>query len=146
MAGHGKKVRGSILEASGSGANIRLSFAGAALHPQLEPFGRLDQQISYFRGSREHWRNAVPTWSGLRYRDLYPGVDLELTGADGRLGPRLVAHSSADLAAVRLQIDGAQFTQNLQWIISAYFLERIGSTVTGSVSAVAVERAKAVAK
>lgn len=41
------------------------------------------------------------------------------------------------------QIDGAQFTQNLQWIISAYFLERIGSTVTGSVSAVAVERAKA---
>ncbi len=44
------------------------------------------------------------------------------------------------------QIDGAQFTHNLQWIISAYFLERIRSTVTGSVSAVAVERAKAVAK
>lgn len=89
------------------GANIRLSFAGAALHPQLEPFGRLDQQISYFRGSRERWRSAVPTWSGVRYRDLYPGVDLELTGADGRLAPRLVARSSADLTAVRLQIDGA---------------------------------------
>jgi hypothetical protein len=46
-------------------------------------------------------------WGGVRYKDLYPGIDLEITGENGRLVQRLVARPGADLSAVRLRVEGA---------------------------------------
>ncbi len=88
--------------------NIRLSLPGANPHPRLEPFNRLETVVSYFIGNDPaQWRVAVPVWGGVRYRDLYPGIDLEITGAGGHLVQRLVARPGADLAAVRLKVEGA---------------------------------------
>ena len=44
---------------------------------------------------------------GVRYVDLYPGVDLELSGEHGQMVPKLAARPGADLAAVRLRVEGA---------------------------------------
>lgn len=90
------------------GVAIKLSFAGANQHPRLQPFAPLAIPVSYLRGANPAaWRTAVPVWSGVRYLDLYPGVDLEVTSVDGQLAPRLLADTGADLGQVRLQIDGA---------------------------------------
>lgn len=36
--------------------------------------------MSYFVGEDPaKWRAAVPVWSGVRYVDLYPGIDLEVS-------------------------------------------------------------------
>jgi hypothetical protein len=89
--------------------NIKLSFPGANPHPRLEPFHRLDTVVSYFIGNDPaKWHVAVPVWGGVRYVGLYPGVDLELTGENGQVVPRLVAHPGADLSAVRLRVEGAE--------------------------------------
>ena len=89
-------------------ANIKLSFVGANPHPRLEPFDRLDTLVSYFIGNDPaQWRPDVPVWGGVRYVDLYPGIDLEITGESKQMAPRLVVHRGADLSAVRLQVDGA---------------------------------------
>ena len=71
--------------------NVRLSFLGANPHPVLEPFDRLDTHVSYFIGNDPaQWRPDVPVWGGVRYVDLYPGVDLVVGAglapalADGR--------------------------------------------------------------
>jgi len=89
--------------------NIKLSFPGANPHPRIEPFNRLDTVVSYFIGNDPtKWHVAVPVWGGVRYVDLYPGVDLELTGENGQVVPRLVAHPGADLSAVRLRVEGAK--------------------------------------
>uniref|UniRef100_UPI003BF97DD5 galactose-binding domain-containing protein n=1 Tax=Candidatus Amarolinea aalborgensis TaxID=2249329 RepID=UPI003BF97DD5 len=105
-------------QASGRGVNLKLSFPGSNPHPRLEPFNRLETQISYFIGSdRTEWRANVPVWGGVRYVDLYPGVDLVI-GADpasGQSAPSLTAslpwrletHSGADRDAIRLRIEGA---------------------------------------
>jgi len=91
--------------------HVRLSFPGANPHPRLEPFDRLDTRVSYFiGGDPAGWRADVPVWGGVRYVSLYPGVDLELAGQDGRLAPRLVVRDdegAAQLASVRLQVEGA---------------------------------------
>ncbi len=115
-------------------ANVRLSFLGANPHPRLEPFGRLEAHVSYFLGNDPAgWRPDVPVWSGVRYRDLYPGVDLVM-GAGlvpaldtpalgggwpqagrpqpraetrGRWSPLQWRLEGADLAAVRLRVEGA---------------------------------------
>ncbi|MEW5987001.1 MAG: SBBP repeat-containing protein, partial [Chloroflexota bacterium] len=91
------------------GVHLKLSFAGANPRPRLEPFDRLQTHVSYFIGQdASKWRPDVPVWGGVRYVDLYPGLDLELTGTGGRLQPRLVARSEVSLSAVRLRVEGAE--------------------------------------
>ncbi len=91
-----------------SGVNIKLSFVGANPQARLQTINRLDTTISYFYGNDpDQWRPAVPVWGGVRYVDLYPGIDLELTGEDGQLALRLAAGADADLAVVRLRVQGA---------------------------------------
>jgi hypothetical protein len=90
------------------GVNIRLSFSGANPHPRLEPFNRLETVVSYFIGNDPaQWRAAVSVWGGVRYNDLYPGIDLEITGEGGHLVQRLVTRPGANLSAVRLRVEGA---------------------------------------
>lgn len=90
------------------GVNIKLSFPGANPHPTIESFSRLDTKISYFHGNKpEQWWPDVPVWGGVRYKELYPGIDLEFTHEDGRLVQRLVAQAGADRTAVRLRVAGA---------------------------------------
>jgi len=88
--------------------HLKLSFPGANPHSTLEPYGRLATQVSYFVGADpEGWHIAVPVWSSVRYRDLYPGIDLEVGAANGRLALRLHPRPGADLEAVRLRVEGA---------------------------------------
>ena len=95
----------------GKAVHLKLSFPGAEPHPRLEPFDRLDTHVSYFiGGDPAGWRADVPVWGGVRYVDLYPGIDLELAGQDGRLAPRLVVRGdegAAQLAGVHLRVEGA---------------------------------------
>jgi hypothetical protein len=76
--------------------NIKLSFPGANPRPVLEPFNHQETRVSYFLGSDPaKWRPDVPVWGGVRYRELYPGVNLEFTGADGQWQWRLVTAASS---------------------------------------------------
>ncbi|MCP4538463.1 MAG: hypothetical protein GY832_15110, partial [Chloroflexi bacterium] len=105
----------TILERAGEGAearkgvNLKLSFPGANPHLRLEPFERLDTHVSYFVGSDpDNWRTDVPAWGGVRYVDIYPGVDVEITGKGGHWAWRLVARNPQSTALhIRLRIDGA---------------------------------------
>lgn len=122
------------------GVNIRLSFVGANKSPQLEPFGRLETSVNYFTGNdQNNWQTDVPAWSGVRYVELYPGVDLEISGKAGQLVLRLVCHERARQSAlqqVRLQIDGAESLQlaESQVILTAstgdFVLPTLGVAVT----------------
>ncbi|MEO7910867.1 MAG: SBBP repeat-containing protein, partial [Roseiflexaceae bacterium] len=87
---------------------IKLSFVGANDSPRIEALQRLNTRVSYFTGADPAgWRSDVPAWSGVRYRELYPGVDLELSGANGQLASRLIARHPADLKPVHMRVQGA---------------------------------------
>jgi len=100
------------------GVNLRLSFVGANPEPQLEPLGRSETIYSYYRGmvavgnAPLGWFPDVPAWSGVRYLELYPGVDLLVSGdARGWSWSLVATDDAADpaaaLAAVRLRVEGA---------------------------------------
>jgi murein DD-endopeptidase MepM/ murein hydrolase activator NlpD len=100
---------GASQAASQRGVHLKISFVGANSSPLLVPFNALDTYVSYFSSNNPaNWRTQVPVWGGVRYQELYPGIDLELTSEGGQPIQRLVVHPDADLSAVRLQVDGAQ--------------------------------------
>ncbi|MDA8216592.1 MAG: hypothetical protein M0Z94_03145 [Dehalococcoidales bacterium] len=85
------------------GVNLHLTFPGSNPQPQIEPFDRLSTRVSYFLGNDPgQWHTDVPVWQGLRLKDLYPGVDLEVSDS-----LRLVASSAESLGAVRMHVAGA---------------------------------------
>ncbi|MBK9055505.1 MAG: SBBP repeat-containing protein [Chloroflexi bacterium] len=93
------------------GVHIKLSFVGANAAPELEPFGRRQTSVNYFTGNNpDQWHTDVPVWAGVRYVELYPGLDLEIGGEGGQLRPRLICHQncSSALQQVRLQIEGVE--------------------------------------
>lgn len=95
-------------DAPQKGVNLKFSFVGANAQPRLEPFDRLDTHVSYFIGSdASQWHPDVPVWEGVRYKELYPGIDLELTSENGQIVQRLVAREGANLDAVQLRVEGA---------------------------------------
>lgn len=99
-----------LQEETRRGVALKVSFPGANPHPRIEPFQRLETSVNYFVGNDPaKWRTNVPVYAGVRYVDLYPGVDLELTGEAGRWAWRLVcrANCQSSLQNVRLRIEGA---------------------------------------
>jgi hypothetical protein len=96
------------------GVNLKLSFVDANPCPKLQPLDHLDTQISYFMGNDpSQWRANLPVWSGVRYQDLYPGIDLELTIEKGEFAWRIVvtdpslAARRSSLENLQLQLEGA---------------------------------------
>ena len=91
------------------GVNLRLSFPNANPNPRMEPFDRLETTVSYFLGNDpDEWRPAVPVWGGVRYMNLYPGIDLEVTSEGGQFVQRLHAQPGVDLSQVKVRVEGAE--------------------------------------
>jgi len=98
--------------AAGSGAELRrwtvkLEFSGSSPETVIKPVKRMDTRISYFRGGPEGWFSALPSYSQIVYRGLWPGVDLYLKGTPGRLKAEFLVSPGADPAAIRLNYRGA---------------------------------------
>ncbi len=85
---------------------LKITFPGSNPDVRIEPFEPLTTTVSYFIGNDpEQWRPAVPVWNGVRYVDLYPGVDLALGGHGDTW--QLEAAPGAAVDQVRLQVEGA---------------------------------------
>ena len=85
---------------------LKLTFPGSNPDVRIEPFNPLTTTVSYFLGNDPgQWYPAVQVYGGVRYTDLYPGVDLVLGEADTFW--RLAAIPAAEANPVRLRIEGA---------------------------------------
>src|SRR6185436_9160518 len=87
-------------EAGAPAAGVVLTFPGATLvAPAME--GPLAARINYLRGSdAAGWTTGVPTFSRVRYHQLYPGVDLVFYGADRHLEYDFIVAPHADPARI----------------------------------------------
>jgi hypothetical protein len=87
---------------------VKLDFLGA--NPSAQPVGRdpTPAVVSYFKGPKEDWKTALPTYGSLVYENLWPGIDLVYTGADGRLKATYVVKPGADPGSIRLAYRGPE--------------------------------------
>jgi hypothetical protein len=86
---------------------VKLDFVGA--NPHVQPVGvdETSALISYFKGPRDEWVTGLRTYSGVVYRDLWPGIDLQYSGTVNRLKYQFIVHPGADPGDIRLAYRGA---------------------------------------
>jgi len=86
---------------------VKQDFVGANLDVTPAGQGLTDAVVSYFRGPQSEWKTSVPTYGGIIYSDLWPGIDLVYSGSASKLKYTLMVKPGADPGAIRLAYRGA---------------------------------------
>jgi hypothetical protein len=89
-------------------AVLRMTFAGGNPARQAVGDDELPGRVNYFIGNDPtKWRTNVPTYGRVRYRDIYPGIDLSYFGTQRQLEYDLVVGPGANPARIALGFKGA---------------------------------------
>jgi len=100
----------AVLKTHGLGRTraITIALQGArntAALPSAED--ELAGKVNYLIGNDPaHWRIGLPTFSKVRYRDVYKGIDLIYYGTQRQIEYDFVVAPGADPQSIRMQFDG----------------------------------------
>ena len=87
---------------------LRMRFEGANAYARIEGQDQLPGIVNYFLGSdATKWRTNVATFGTVRYKDLYPGIDLLYYGNQHQLEYDLVVAPGADPEQINFTFNGA---------------------------------------
>ncbi len=102
-------VRFWLRVASGAPVSLKLSFDSSNQKSRLVGERPLQGTVNYLRGKDpQGWRRNVPTFEQVRYRDLYPGIDLLFYGNGGRIEHDFVISPKSDFGTVAMRVEGAR--------------------------------------
>ena len=89
-------------------AVLRMSLVGANTGAEVTGAEELPGRSNYFIGNDpKQWRTNVPNYAKVRYKNVYPGVDLVYYGnQSGQLEYDFVVAPGADPAAIQLALSG----------------------------------------
>jgi hypothetical protein len=88
---------------------LRMNLLGARPTSRVEALELLPSKSNYFIGNDPaKWRTNVPTYASVKYKDVYPGVDLVYYGNQGQLEYDFVVAPGADPTRIQLSIEGAE--------------------------------------
>ena len=88
---------------------LRMKWERANQNPKIEGVDKLEGKSHYFIGNDPNqWRTNIPLYRKVRYRDLYPGIDLVYYGNQRQLEYDLVVTPKGDPSAIELIIEGAE--------------------------------------
>jgi len=89
-------------------AVLRMKLVGADAGAAVEGVGESAGKVNYFIGDDpSRWRTNIPTFGRVRYREVYPGVDVVYYGNQQQLEYDFVVAAGRDARAVRLEFEGA---------------------------------------
>ena len=90
-------------------ARVAVVFASARRDVQGQGEEALPGVVNYLIGNQPSaWLKNIPTYSRVRYRQLYPGVDVVYYVNDGRLEYDVLLARGADPSRIRLRVEGAE--------------------------------------
>jgi hypothetical protein len=91
------------------GAALRIRWIGSHPCPSAHGLEPLPGRVNYLRGSDpRQWRVGIPTYGKIRYRDVYPGVDLLFYGGRRQLEYDFVVAPGADPRCITLAFGGTR--------------------------------------
>jgi hypothetical protein len=99
------KLDSAVVSLGARTVAIRLD--GANRKPVIEGLAPRRAATNYFVGQRNNWVSGVTQYDRVRYREVYPGIDLDYYWNDGRLEFDFVVKPGADPNRIRMRFDGA---------------------------------------
>ncbi len=91
-----------------STTTIQFRLTGAAKNPAVVGEGRQLGRVNYFIGNNPaNWHTKVPTFGRVRYKNLYPGIDLVYYGNHEQLEYDFAISAGADPGLIQFEIKGA---------------------------------------
>ncbi len=101
------KTDPGLLTASQTWSDVRLLFDGVDDAHQVVNAERLPGIVNYFIGNdRSQWLTNLPTYKGIIYKQLYPGIDLRYDGAQSTLKGTYTLTPDADPSRIRWHYEG----------------------------------------
>jgi beta-propeller repeat-containing protein/HYDIN/CFA65/VesB family protein len=93
---------------------VRMRLVGANPTPEFSGMDELPGKVNYFVGNdQKNWRSNIPTYSNVRYKNVYPGIDLVYYSREGQLEYDFVVQPGADPSVIALGFEGASDGQRL---------------------------------
>jgi hypothetical protein len=87
---------------------LQMQLARANPNARVEGQDQLPGAANYFLGNDPaKWRANVPTYSKVRYKGVYPGIDLVYYGNQRQLEYDFIVQPNADPKAIQMQFTGA---------------------------------------
>lgn len=87
-------------------ASVRMKFVNQG-KPTIEPMEALPGKSNYYMGQdRSQWLHDIPQYAKVRYRNLWPGIDLVFYGKRGRNEYDFVVHPEADPGQIAFALEG----------------------------------------
>lgn len=85
-----------------------MTFLGADPHARAVTAGALPGHVNYLVGAdRAKWHTNIPSYAGVSFHNVYPGVDLGWRGSRGQLEYALTVAPGAHIDAIALRFAGA---------------------------------------
>jgi hypothetical protein len=89
-------------------SSVRLALAGANPHAEVEALDPQLAKSNYLIGNDpSQWRRNVPHFARVKYRGVYPGIDLVYYGNQGQLESDYVLAPGASPNQIGVRIEGA---------------------------------------
>jgi hypothetical protein len=86
---------------------VRMQFVGANAAPVMASGEPLPGTVNYLIGNDpQQWHTNLPTYAGVVYQGLYPGIDLKYEGTASTLKGTYTLAPGADPARIRWRYDG----------------------------------------
>jgi uncharacterized protein (TIGR03437 family) len=97
-----------VLNSDRESATVRMKVVGGRSSAQTEGLDKLASTSNYFIGKEPgEWRTAVPHYGRVRYKNVYPGIDVVYYSSDRRLEYDFVLAPGADPSRIELAYEGA---------------------------------------
>jgi hypothetical protein len=105
-------LEGRISFRFSDGHQLQLKFPG--VKPGVAPQGEsASYPVSYYLAPPRHWHSGI-RWERVRYREIYPGIDLVLVTKAGQLEFVFEISPGADPRKIRIRYPGAAVRLNQQ--------------------------------
>jgi len=90
-------------------ATLRIGLVGDNPAPTVVGMEELTGKSNYFIGNDPHkWRTNVPNYAKVKYKEVYPGIDLVYYGNQGQLEFDFIVAAAVSPSPIGLRFDGAE--------------------------------------
>ncbi len=103
----GRQPESAAVASDAANAVVRMQMVGGNRRPLITQEDELPGKSNYFIGNDpDKWRSNVPNYARIRYREVYPGIDLVYYGNQRRVEHDFIVAPGADPSRISFRLRG----------------------------------------